>query len=147
MLDWGLWFAIAGTLVAIEIFTGTFYLLMLAVGCAVGGVCALLGLTIPFQLILASIVGFLATLLLKKTRFNPQNKYAPEHDPNINLDIGKTLTVNEWKSVPNGPNQARVSYRGTMWDVELGNGEQPQSGLFVIREIRSNRLIVGNITE
>ncbi len=147
MVDWVLWFAIAGILVAVEIFTGTFYLLILATACAFGGLAAISGLNVAFQLIVAGVMGFVATFLLKKSRFNPQRKLAPEYDPNVNLDIGKTLTVNEWQLVEGGANKARVSYRGTMWDVELGHGGQAKSGLFVIQEIRFNRLIVNNVSE
>ena len=120
---------------------------MLAIGCAFGGLLALFGLNMAFQLIGAGIVGLMAPLLLKKSRFNPRHQYDPQHDPNVNLDIGKTLTVSEWHSVAGGPNQARVSYRGSMWDVELGSGGQAKSGIFVIQEVRSNRLIVNNVSE
>ncbi|MDL2285043.1 NfeD family protein [Oxalobacter sp. OttesenSCG-928-P03] len=147
MADWAYWFAAAGILVAVEIFTGTFYLLMLALGFAAGGVVALAGPGIAFQLIAGGIVGAVATVLLKKSRYGPKNRRSPAHDPNVNLDIGKTLTVSEWQSAPGAPSQARVSYRGTMWDVELGSGGQPRSGVFVIREVRANRLIVENASE
>jgi membrane protein implicated in regulation of membrane protease activity len=39
---------------------------------------------------------------------------------------------------------ARVSYRGALWDVELLSGADARPGLFVIREVRGNRLIVSN---
>ncbi|WAW10521.1 NfeD family protein [Oxalobacter vibrioformis] len=147
MADWAYWFAAAGALVAVEIFTGTFYLLMLALGFAAGGLIALTGLGLAFQLIAGGIVGACATLLLNKSRFGAKNRHHPAHDSNVNLDIGKTLTVNEWQSVPGAPDQARVSYRGAMWDVELKTGEQAKAGTFVIREIRANRLIVENAAE
>lgn len=147
MADWVYWFAAAGVLVAVEIFTGTFYLLMLALGLAAGGLVALTELSIAFQFIAGGIVGAIATLLLNKSRFGARNKHHPAHDPNVNLDIGKTLTINEWQSVPDAPSQARVSYRGAMWDVELGSGGQARSGTFVIREIRANRLIVENVAQ
>lgn len=147
MADWALWFVVAGILVVVEIFIGTFYLLMLALGCVTGCIVALAGPGIPFQFVAAGIVGFIATLLLKRSRFTSKNRHNPAHDPNVNLDIGKTLTVDEWQSVLGAPSWARVSYRGTMWDVELGRGAEPRSGTFVIREVRANRLIVENASE
>lgn len=147
MADWAYWFAAAGVLVAVEIFTGTFYLLMLALGLAAGGLVALTGLGMAFQFIVAGIIGAIATLLMNKSRFGAKNRRHPAHDPNVNLDIGKTLAVNEWQSVPGGPTQARVSYRGAMWDVELGSGAQARAGMFVIREVRANRLIVENVAD
>ena len=147
MADWAFWFAAAGILVAVEIFTGTFYLLMLALGFAAGGVVALAGLGIAFQLVAGGVVGAISTLLLKKSRFGSKKRHSPAHDPNVNLDIGKTVMVHEWQSLPGAPSQARVSYRGAMWDVELGRDGQPTPGIFVIREVRANRLIVENVSE
>ncbi len=147
MADWVWWFVAAGALVAVEIFTGTFYLLMLSLGIAAGGIVALTGFGTPFQFIAAGIIGTIAILLLKKSRFGLKNRTDAAQDPNVNLDIGKTLTVNEWQSQPGGPSRARVSYRGAMWDVELESGEKGGAGVFVIREIRANRLIVENVAQ
>lgn len=147
MAEWVYWFVAAGVLVAVEIFTGTFYLLMLALGMGAGGLVALAGPGVAFQFIAAGIVGASATLLLNKSRFGAKNRRHPSLDPNVNLDIGKTLTVTEWQSVTDAPSQARVSYRGAMWDVELGSGGQPKAGRFVIREVRANRLIVENAAD
>lgn len=147
MADWAWWLVMAGVLVTVEIFTGTFYLLMLALGLVAGGMVALAGLGTASQFIAASAVGSLATLLLRKSRFGAKNRRNPAHDPNVNLDIGKTLVVDAWQPVPGGVNRSRVSYRGAMWDVELENGEEAKPGLFVIQEIRGNRLIVRNVSE
>lgn len=147
MADWVIWFAIAGVLVAVEIFTGTFYLLMFSLGLAAGGIAALAGMETSFQFFAAGIVGAIGIVILKKSRFGAKNRVNAAHDPNVNLDIGRTLTVKEWTSVPGGPNQARVSYRGSMWDVELASHEEAKSGLFVIREIRANRLIVEHASD
>lgn len=147
MVDWGLWFAAAGILVAVEIFTGTFYLLMLALGCIAGGIAAVLGLGMPFQFSLSALVGLIATLLLTKSRFNPKRFHQPQQDPNMNMDIGNTVVINEWQTLSEGISRARISYRGAMWDVELSKEAQAKSGTFVIQEIRSNRLIVKNMAE
>ncbi|HCN90871.1 MAG TPA: NfeD family protein, partial [Oxalobacteraceae bacterium] len=37
MTDWIVWSVLAGILVILELFTGTFYLLMIAIGFAAGG--------------------------------------------------------------------------------------------------------------
>ena len=147
MADWVYWFAVAGVLVAVEIFTGTFYLLMLALGLVAGGIVALTGLGIVFQFAAAGIIGAVVTLLLNRSRFGARNRRHHTHDPNVNMDIGKNLVVSEWHAVPGGSSQSRVSYRGAMWDVELGKGGNASPGMFVIREVRANRLIVENITE
>ena len=43
MTDWMIWFAAACVLVILEMATGTFYLLMIAIGAAAGGIAALSG--------------------------------------------------------------------------------------------------------
>ncbi|MGH8809870.1 MAG: NfeD family protein, partial [Noviherbaspirillum sp.] len=37
MADWMIWFSLAGILVISEMFSGTFYLLMIGIGLAAGG--------------------------------------------------------------------------------------------------------------
>ena len=41
MADWIMWLVAAGVLVALELFSGTFYLLMVAIGALAGGLQAL----------------------------------------------------------------------------------------------------------
>ena len=142
MADWVIWFSVAGLLVVIELFTGSIYLLMIALGMAAGGVVAYLGFSVSHQLFAAGIVGFAGTLALRMSRL--ARKKNPAHDPNVNFDIGNTLLIDEWESVSNGSSVSRAAYRGAMWDVELESGAQAISGLFVIRETRANRLIVNN---
>jgi membrane protein implicated in regulation of membrane protease activity len=114
MADWMGWLVAAGVLVILELFTGTFYLLMIAIGLAVGGIVAVAGAAGPVQTIAAAAVGVLATALLR-------------------------VTVPGWD---NG--RARVMYRGALWDVELGQGATPQAGDFRIVEVQGSRLVVAN---
>ena len=145
MADWAVWFSVAGILVVIEIFTGSFFLLMIALGMAAGGIVAWLGFPVSVQLFVAGIVGFAGTIVLRMSRLARKKNHAL--DPNVNFDIGNTLSVDEWESVSNGANVSRVAYRGAMWDVELESGAEAIPGLFVIREVRANRLIVVNALE
>ena len=55
MSSYYIWFAAAVVLVIAEMATGTFYLLMIAVGVAAGGVAALAGLGVPAQTVTAII--------------------------------------------------------------------------------------------
>ena len=57
MADWMMWLAAAGIVVILEMFSGTFYLLMIAVGLASGALAALAGLEPQLQLIIAAAVG------------------------------------------------------------------------------------------
>ena len=54
MSIWMIWLAVAGILVAIEIFSGTFYLLMIAIGLAAGGLAAMAGAHVSVQFIVAA---------------------------------------------------------------------------------------------
>ena len=141
MADWMGWLATAGVLVILELFTGTFYLLMIAIGLAFGGLAALAGAGLPLQAIVAGAVGVIATGVLHRSRFGRgrADRQAATRDRNVNLDIGEHVTVPAWD---NG--RARVMYRGALWDVELGQGATPGAGEFRIVEVQGSRLIVAN---
>lgn len=139
MDDWMIWFGMAGILVIAEIFSGTFYLLMIALGALAGGAAALAGCVFSLQMAIAAIGGAIATYLLRKCSFARQRKLPASRDPNVNLDIGQTVYVGQWQG-----NSARVMYRGAMWDLELMPGAAAVAGTFVIREIRGSHLIVDN---
>lgn len=139
MADWMVWLAAAGVLIVLELFTGTFYLLMMAVGLAFGGLAAWLGAAMPGQTIAAAVVGVVATGLLHRSRLGRRPKLDAARDQNVNLDIGQRVAVDSWQQ-----GHARVMYRGALWDVELGPGAQPQAGDFRIVEVQGSRLIVAN---
>jgi membrane protein implicated in regulation of membrane protease activity len=139
MDDWVNWGIGAGILVVAELFTGTFYLLMIAVGLGFGGLAALLGASGPVQTLTAAAVGLVATSVLHRSRFGRPAKGNPNRDHNVNLDIGERVTVAAWQD-----GRARVMYRGAPWDVELGPGALPEAGEFRIVEIQGSRLIVAN---
>ena len=138
MTSWMLWLAFAGGLIILELFSGTFYLLMIALGMLAGALVAFAGASDAFQVLVAALVGVAATALLRRRR--PRRADAA-NDPNINLDIGQTLHVSHWKA---DQETARAMYRGAMWDVDLAPGAVAEPGQFVIREIRGSRLIVSN---
>lgn len=146
MADWISWFVVAGVLVILEIFTGTFYLLMIAVGLAVAGLAALLGVSASIQYIVAAIVGVIATYALRRSKFGRAQKTSAARDPNVNLDIGQTLVIKDWNKEPDGQSRSRAMYRGAMWDVDLAHGAVAQAGTFTIQEIRGSRLIVTSST-
>jgi membrane protein implicated in regulation of membrane protease activity len=139
MADWMNWLIAAGVLVILEMFTGTFYLLMIAIGLAFGALAALLGWSVPAQMLVAAVVGVIATGLLHRSHLGRPHKGNPARDHNVNIDIGQSLEVPAWQA-----GHARVMYRGALWDVELGPGAQAEAGRFKIVEVQGNRLIVAN---
>jgi membrane protein implicated in regulation of membrane protease activity len=139
MADWTWWLALAGALVIFELFTGTFYILMIAIGVACGAIAALAGLSMPSQILSAAAVGILSTGLLHRSRFGAPGRKDTTRDPNVNMDIGQSVKVDSWTD-----GKARVMYRGAPWDVELGPGALAEAGSFRIVEVQGSRLIVAN---
>lgn len=138
MADWIMWLAAAGVLVALELFSGTFYLLMIAIGALAGALVAFLRIDLPGQMLAAAVVGIVATVLLRRSRYGRRVGADAARDPNVNLDIGQTVQVAHWDN-----RTARVTYRGALWDVELAPDAVAEAGIFHIREVRGSRLIVG----
>ncbi len=141
MANWVVWFGLAGGLVILEMFSGTFYLLMIAFGLAAAGLAALSGVGFELQFAVAAVVGAVATYSLRRSRWGRLERHDAARDPNVNLDIGQSLVVNRWHE---DGKTARVTYRGAMWDVELEQDGIPRPGEFVIREVRGNRLVVAS---
>lgn len=141
MNPWITWLALAGALVILELFTGTFYLLMIALGLVAGAAAAFLQFGQATQLLVAAVVGSAATLALHKSKYGWNRNIEAARDPNVNMDIGQTLHVSEWHDQGNGKFAARAMYRGAMWDVELRNAAG-HPGVFVIKEVEGSRLIV-----
>ena len=107
MTNWMTWLVLAGILVILEIFSGTFYLLMIAIGLAAGGLLAWFGVGDSAQVVAAAVVALVATFLLRKSKYGKmQQKDDAARDPNVNMDIGQVVNVDEWK------NELRRSRKG-----------------------------------
>ncbi len=137
MADWSFWLVAAGATAILELFTGTFYLLMIAIGLMAGTLAALAGAGTPVQTMVAAAVGLVATGVLRRSKFGRPTRTDTARDPNVNLDIGQTINVPQWQD-----GTARVMYRGALWDVELAPGAPAAPGQYTIREVRGSRLIV-----
>jgi membrane protein implicated in regulation of membrane protease activity len=137
-----MWLIMAGTLVILELFSGTFYLLMVAIGMSAGALVASLGGMLWQQLLVAAVVGASATLSLQRSKVGKAVREDASRDPNINLDIGQKVAVSAWHEQIGTPPRARVHYRGAHWDVELAPGNVAAPGEFTIVEMRGSRLIL-----
>ena len=133
------WWIGAGVLIVLELMHGTFYLLMVALGFIAAAFAHLAGLDLSLQLGVAAAVSLAAMLLLRKSRFGRKTRTRAEaaHNPDVNLDIGSTLTVSEWHD-----GHARTNYRGASWDVELAPGEREDAHLYEITALHGNCLVV-----
>lgn len=129
------WWIACGLLVAAELATGTFYLLMLAIGVAAGALAAHLGLSLTAQIVSAALVGGAAVVGWHLKR--PQSRSAASN-PDVNLDIGQHVQVDQW----NADGSATVRYRGTDWQARHVGSETPASGAHVIRAVEGSCLML-----
>ena len=127
------WFLLALVLVGLEMATGTFYLLMVAIAMGIGGVAALLGLSVPAQLALAALAGVAGIILLRRWKGGAGNNAASQ-----SLDAGHAVKVLTWRD----DGTARVFYRGAEWDAELDANVSGHEGAFYIKEIRGSVLVL-----
>lgn len=132
------WWLMAAALVALELFTGTFYLLMLAVGLAAGALAAHLGLSFSGQLVAAALVGAAAVVIGHLQRRKRKGDPSVRSLRSVNLDVGETLHVDNWQ--PDGT--ASVRYRGAQWTAVLEQGQVAETGNYRVTELVGNRLKV-----
>ena len=132
-----LWWLAAGLLVGAELLSGTFYLLMLAVGVAAGGVAAWLGLGLGAQLTVGALVGGGAVAGWHVWR---SRRPLPGADANrdLNLDLGEQVMVTAW----NEQGQATVQYRGAAWQAVHRGAGPPRPGPHAIVAIEAIHLVL-----
>jgi len=138
-MDWSAstwWWLLAGGMVAAELATGTFYLLMLALGSAAGALAAHAGLGGTPQVVVAALVGGGATAAWHFKRARAPRSAPPETNRDVNIDIGGSVKVEAW----NADGSARVSYRGAMWSARYAGTGSPAPGEHVIVSLNGNEL-------
>ena len=129
------WFLLALVLVGLEMTTGTFYLLIVAIAMATGGVADLLGLVFAAQLALAALAIIAGIIFLRRWKGRHVSDIT-----NQSLDIGQPVKVLAW----NKDGTARAFYRGAEWSAELETENSGHDGVFYIRDIRGSVLVLTN---
>lgn len=127
------WFLLALGLVMVELATGTFYMLVLALALSIGGFAAFFGYSAAIQYTVSAVAGIIGTLILQRVR---RGKAA--HEPNQSLDIGQPIQSISW----NQDGSARAVYRGAEWSAEPENKDTPRAGPLYIKEMRGSTLII-----
>ena len=138
-MDWTAstwWWIVTAGLVAAELATGTFYLLMLAVGTAASALAAHAGLGHSAQLIVGAIVGVAAIGIWHQRR--PRRSADVATNPDVNIDIGSRVRVEAWTA----DGTARVQYRGAGWNARFAGGGVPSPGEHVIRAVQGTELML-----
>lgn len=136
-----LWWLVTGGFVAVELLTGTFYLLMLASGAVAAALVAHAGGSQTLQLVSAALVGGAAVVAWHWKRSRRSEEPAAQANPNVNLDIGETVHITIWN--PDGT--AGVQYRGAHWTAIHRAGVHPAPGAHRVAEMVGNRLLVDKI--
>ena len=136
-----IWWLCTGAAVALELVTGTFYLLMMALGLAAAALAAHLGAGTVVQLLVAAVVGggAVAGWHLRQLRRPTAPPASANRD--VNLDIGETVQVDAWN--PDGT--ATVHYRGANWTVLHRSGNPPSAGAHRVAQVIGSRLLVDKI--
>lgn len=140
MADSTLWWLAAGGLIAVELITGTFYLLMISLGLVAAALSAHAGISQPLQWVCASVIGGGSVLVWRRFK-KTQAPIAPaqaNHD--VNMDVGETVQVDHWRD----DHTCSIKYRGAHWDAALQDGQVAMQGPYVIAEVIGSRLILKN---
>ncbi|MCQ8896017.1 NfeD family protein [Limnobacter humi] len=132
MGDVSFWLVFGGVLLIAELTTGTFYLLMVALGAFLGALVAYFGYSVPMQVAAAGVFSVAATLGLKNTRKNADRLQVPLDQ---SLDIGNTVRVDQWQA----GHHTQVQYRGAQWSAESVD-QTPVTGTHTIVAVQGNLL-------
>ncbi len=144
MTESSIWWLLAGGAVAIELMTGTFYLLMIALGLAAAALATHAGAGSATQIIIAAVVGGGSVLVWRGLKKKQPATLAASVNADVNLDIGGTVQVDTWL----GDGTATVNYRGAKWSVLHRNAQATathSAGAHRIVEVIGSRLIVEKI--
>jgi membrane protein implicated in regulation of membrane protease activity len=136
-----IWWLVTGGMIALELITGTFYLLMLSLGAAASALAAEAQLPLTWQIVIGALVGGLCVGLwhVKKARAHPPIEASRNQD--VHLDLGEAVQVQAWDE----QGLAQVKHRGAQWTAQLAPGQTPVPGAHRITEMTGNRLTVEKI--
>ena len=141
MTESTIWWLLAGSAVAVELITGTFYLLMLAIGLAAAAVAAHIGASLNTQFVTAGLIGGAAVVgqyfLRKRSATDPSIRSLRS----VNLDVGEVIQIDAWG--PDGT--AAVKYRGANWTAIHRPGVTPAAGPHRVAELVGSRLLVDRV--
>lgn len=135
------WWLFAGAAVAVELVTGTFYLLMLALGLVAAAIAAHLGATLTLQFTLAALLSGGAVVGWRRYKQQQPSALPASANHDVNMDVGEHVQVSQW--APDGTSV--VKYRGAQWSVALVAGATPLPGTHVIVEVVGSRLMVKKV--
>ena len=143
MGDSTLWWIVAGFFVSLELLTGSFYLLMLALGAGAAAMAAMAGASQSQQLILAAVVGGGAVYLWHRRLLQRGVLGIADYTTSSlgNLDVGEQVTVAQWGT----DGTTHVHYRGSEWKARYHGAHVPAAGRHRIRAVESSYLVLERV--
>ncbi len=138
MADSTMWWLASGGLIALELVTGTFYLLMISLGLMAAALAAHAGLPMSWQWVCAALVGGGSVLAWRAYKRSRPAPLAAQANQDANLDIGETVHVEHWQE----DRSCNVKYRGAQWRASLLEGEPAEAGEYSIFEVVGSRLVL-----
>ena len=133
-----IWWLLAGGVIVAELLTGTFYLLMVALGLAAAALVAHTGLPLTGQIVTAAAVGGGAVVAWHYAKRRRPGDPSARADRSVNLDIGETIVIDSW----NADGTTTVKYRGATWTAIHRPGVTPSTGMHRVAELVGSRLLV-----
>lgn len=132
-----IWWLAAVVLVIAEMISGTFYLIAVALGLAVAGLSAYLGMAWGGQ---AAIAALLCTVSVAAIYRWKKGQAPARGQANLAYDIGQTVQAVHWSD----ERHARVSYRGAEWDAELAGTASVDTArqTWRIKAVEGSRLVI-----
>ena len=139
MTESTIWWLLAGGAVAVELMTGTFYLLLIALGLAAAALAAHAGTPLTVQMLVAAVVGGGTVVVWHWKRSKSVRPATAQANRDLQMDIGETVHVTHW----NEDRTASVRYRGAQWTVVSADKQTAlTSGYFTVKSLDGNRLVV-----
>ncbi|MDB5883536.1 MAG: NfeD family protein [Ramlibacter sp.] len=143
MAESTIWWLLAGSAIAVELVSGTFYLLMLAIGLVAGALAAHLGASLAVQLVAGAVIGGGSVIAWHTIRARGPARLAASANPDVNLDVGEVVHVHKW----NADGTAPIKYRGAQWTVIHVPGDYPVPGAWRIKQVVGSRFVVEKTEE
>jgi membrane protein implicated in regulation of membrane protease activity len=131
------WTLTAIALVIVELLSGTFYLLVLAIAAGGGAALAYFGYPFAAQAGVATVIAGLGVVFVHRFRAR-----TGKDGRGINaIDVGQRVTLDSWINESQGI--ARVHYRGTLWEARVV-GERGTGKTFFIRGVDGSTLNIAS---
>jgi membrane protein implicated in regulation of membrane protease activity len=134
---WLVWIVAGFALLIAELLTGTFYLLVVAIGAFTGAAVAWMGGNVLLQAVAGSVLAIAGAVLV-----HHWHARQPKDARGSNfLDRGQPVILEGWAN--EAANIARVKYRGAWWDAKLkAPGPHPAPGTTLYIEGHEGNMLI-----